>query len=128
MQFRIASLFVPLFLFTMWFSSAQTATLNIEQNPKLDSLLRLKISWDKETFENSYYTIQLHYGGLEKAEEIQEQFLEIFPHIPTDLSFETPNYKVQSGAYKNALFAQKTLDSIKPHFPSAFLLKRKKAL
>lgn len=120
--------FLSLFLFSVVFLKAQTTLLKIEQNPKLDTLLQLKRSWDKETYENSYYTIQLHYGGIEKAEEIQEKFEKRFPHIPTNLSFETPNYKVQSGQYRNELFAIKILDSIKPYFPSAFLLKRKKEL
>lgn len=128
MCFKKTTFFLPLILFSVVLSNAQTAPLKIEQNSKLDTLLQLKMSWDKETFENSYYTIQLHYGGIQIAKEIQERFQKKFPHIPTDLSFETPNYKVQSGEYKNELFAIKTLDSIKPYFPSAFLLKRKRAL
>ena len=128
MHKRILFLFSLIMLGSFGWGVAQTASLQIKQTEKIDSLFQLKIQWDRETFENSYYTIQLHYGSLEKAKEIEAQFQEIFPHIPTDLSFETPNYKVQSGQYNNVLYAEKTLDSIKPHFPSAFLLKRKKKL
>ena len=128
MRYRFALFFLFFSLLFLSYSSSQTQTLNIEQNAKLDSLLEMKIKWDRENFENSYYTIQIHYGSLQNAENIQTRFEKIFPDIPTDLSFETPNYKVQSGRYKNKLYAQKTLDSIKPYFPSAFLLKRKKSL
>lgn len=128
MVYRFALFFLFFSLLCSGYSLAQTSALKIEQNTKLDSLLELKIEWDRENFENSYYTIQIHYGSLQKAEDIQTRFEKIFPDIPTDLSFETPNYKVQSGRYKNKLYAQKTLDSVKPYFPSAFLLKRKKAL
>ena len=128
MRYRFALFFLFFSLLFLSYSSSQTQTLNIEQNAKLDSLLEMKIKWDRENFENSYYTIQIHYGSLQNAEDIQTRFEKIFPDIPTDLSFETPNYKVQSGRYKNKLYAQKTLDSIKPYFPSAFLLKRKKSL
>ena len=128
MGYRFALFFLFFSLLFLSYSSSQTQTLNIEQNAKLDSLLEMKIKWDRENFENSYYTIQIHYGSLQNAEDIQTRFEKIFPDIPTDLSFETPNYKVQSGRYKNKLYAQKTLDSIKPYFPSAFLLKRKKSL
>ena len=128
MIYRFELFFLFFSLFFLSYSSSQTQTLNIEQNAKLDSLLEMKIKWDRENFENSYYTIQIHYGSLQNAEDIQTRFEKIFPDIPTDLSFETPNYKVQSGRYKNKLYAQKTLDSIKPYFPSAFLLKRKKSL
>ena len=128
MRYRFALFFLFFSLLFLSYSSSQTQALNIEQNAKLDSLLELKIKWDRENFENSYYTIQILYGSLQNAEDIQARFEKIFPDIPTDLSFETPNYKVQSGRYKNKLYAQKTLDSIKPYFPSAFLLKRKKSL
>jgi len=128
MRYRFELFFLFFSLLFLSYSSSQTQTLNIEQNAKLDSLLEMKIKWDRENFENSYYTIQIHYGSLQNAEDIQTRFEKIFPNIPTDLSFETPNYKVQSGRYKNKLYAQKTLDSIKPYFPSAFLLKRKKSL
>lgn len=128
MRYRFELFFLFFSLLFLSYSSSQTQTLNIEQNAKLDSLLEMKIKWDRENFENSYYTIQIHYGSLQNAEDIQTRFEKIFPDIPTDLSFETPNYKVQSGRYKNKLYAQKTLDSIKPYFPSAFLLKRKKSL
>ena len=128
MRYRFELFFLFFSLLFLSYSSSQTQTLNIEQNAKLDSLLEMKIKWDRENFENSYYTIQIHYGSLQNAEDIQTRFEKIFPDFPTDLSFETPNYKVQSGRYKNKLYAQKTLDSIKPYFPSAFLLKRKKSL
>ena len=128
MRYRFELFFLFFSLLFLSYSSSQTQTLNIEQNAKLDSLLEMKIKWDRENFENSYYTIQIHYGSLQNVEDIQTRFEKIFPDIPTDLSFETPNYKVQSGRYKNKLYAQKTLDSIKPYFPSAFLLKRKKSL
>ena len=128
MIYRFELFFLFFSLLFLSYSSSQTQTLNIEQNAKLDSLLEMKIKWDRENFENSYYTIQILYGSLQNAEDIQARFEKIYPDIPTDLSFETPNYKVQSGRYKNKLYAQKTLDSIKPYFPSAFLLKRKKSL
>ena len=50
---------------------------------------------------------------------------EKFPHIPVKLSFETPNYKVQAGRFKEKLNGLKTLDTLKSFFPSAFLITRK---
>ena len=55
------------------------------------------------------------------ANEILEQSKETFPHIPVELSFETPNYKVQAGKFKDKLIGLKTLDTVKRTFPSAFL-------
>ena len=107
------------------FGFSQEIKLNIKQNPKIDSLLKKKISFDKERFENSYFTLQLYYGNLDIASKILKKTKETFPHIPVELNFETPNYKVQAGYFKDKLIGLKTLDTLKKVFPSAFLLYRR---
>ena len=104
---------------------SQESKFNLKQNPKIDSLLKKKIYYDKERFENSYFTLQLYYGNLDFAKEILDKTKEIFPHIPVEINFETPNYKVQAGYFKDKLIGIKTLDTVKKVFPSAFLLLKK---
>ena len=106
-------------------SFSQTAELNVKQDPRLDSLLNKKIALDRERYANEYYTLQLYYGNLETASETLENAKEAYPNIPVELSFETPNYKVQAGRFKDKILGLKTLDTIKRDFPSAFLLTRK---
>jgi hypothetical protein len=106
-------------------SFSQTAELNVKQDPRLDSLLNKKIALDRERYANEYYTLQLYYGNLETATETLENAKEAYPNIPVELSFETPNYKVQAGRFKDKILGLKTLDTIKRDFPSAFLLTRK---
>ncbi len=107
------------------FVFSQEQKLNIEQDPKIDSLLQKKIQLDRERFNKTYFTLQLHYGDLVLAEEVLMRSKEKFPHTPVKLSFETPNYKVQAGRFKEKLNGLKTLDTLKSFFPSAFLLIRK---
>lgn len=106
-------------------SFAQTSDLYVKQDAKLDSLLNKKIALDGERYEKEYFTLQLYYGNLKMAIETLESAKGLFPHIPIDLSFETPNYKVQAGRYKEKILGLKTLDTVKRSFPSAFLLVRK---
>lgn len=106
-------------------SFSQTAELNVKQDPRLDSLLNKKIALDRDRYANEYYTLQLYYGNLETATETLENAKEAYPNIPVELSFETPNYKVQAGRFKDKILGLKTLDTIKRDFPSAFLLTRK---
>jgi len=119
----------PLILLTFFISSnfiySQEEKLNIKQDSRIDSLLKQKIEFDRERFSATFFTLQLYYGDLILAEEILEQCKEKFPHIPVELSFETPNYKVQAGRFKEKLNGLKTLDTLKYFFPSAFLLSRK---
>ena len=80
---------------------------------------------DRDTYESKFFTIQLYYGNFIEAEEIFEKFKENFPEWKAELSFETPNYKVQVGNYKDYYFCISKLKEIKSIYPSAFLLEIK---
>ena len=110
------------------FGYSQASNSYIKQDPKLDSLLNKKISIDRERYSNEYFTLQLYYGNLETATKILKSAKEIYPDILVELSFETPNYKVQAGRFKDKIIGLKTLDTLKKEFPSAFLLTRKKEI
>ena len=120
----------PLFLCFIYSTCSlgysQASNLNIKQDPKLDSLLIKKIALDRERYSNEYFTLQLYYGNLELATKTLESAKKAYPNIPIELSFETPNYKVQAGRFKDKIVGLKTLDTVKREFPSAFLLTRKK--
>lgn len=109
-------------------SHSQVSNLDIKQDPKLDSLLNKKIAFDRERYSNEYFTLQLYYGNLKIATETLKNAKEMYPNIPVELSFETPNYKVQAGRFKDKIVGLKTLDTVKKKFPSAFLLTRKKEI
>ena len=74
-------------------------------------------------YENNYYAIQLYNGNYEKAKTILSKFKKKFPEWESNVSFETPNYKVRVGNFKEFLEASKKLDYIRKLYPSAFLLK-----
>ena len=116
-----------LFLITCTSGFSQYGNLEIKQDTVVNRLVQKKIELDKQRYETTYFTLQLYYGNLTTANEILEQSKETFPHIPVELSFETPNYKVQAGRFKEKLIGLKTLDTVKKTFPSAFLLNRKES-
>ena len=117
-------LFLLAFLVFNYSVFSQEPKINIKQNDKIDSLIKIKIALDKERYEKTYFTLQLYYGNLKSGNKILEKCKSEFPHLPVDLSFETPNYKVQAGYFKDKLVSLKTLDTLKKVFPSAFLLKK----
>jgi hypothetical protein len=113
---------------TIDFVHSQEGTIMVKQNPKLDSLFLKKIELDRNRYSTNYFTLQLYYGNLEMANKIIEISNNNYPNISVELSFETPNYKVQAGKFKNKIKGLKTLDTIKKVFPSAFLLMKKESL
>ena len=56
---------------------------------------------------------------------LHDDFKNKFPDWEIDLSFETPNYKVQVGRYKNYYNGLKKLKEVKQLYPAAFLLEIK---
>ena len=83
----------------------------------------LKKDYSKRIFESTFYTIQIYYGGLEEADSIWKDFREHYQEIKSDLIFETPNYKVRIGKYKDINVASQKLEEIRRIYPSSFIIK-----
>ena len=83
----------------------------------------LKKDYSKRIFESTFYTIQIYFGDLKKADSILEDFRENYQEIKSNLIFETPNYKVRIGEYKDVNIATKKLEEIRRMYPSSFIIK-----
>ena len=101
---------------------AQETLVKVEQDELIKKLMTLKKEVDSEAYASQFFTIQLYYGKYEVAERIITAFKEIYPEWDADLSFETPNYKVQVGRFKQYYNALNKLNEIKKTYPGAFLL------
>ena len=105
--------------------NAQLASVKVEQDSTITKLMATKIEIDFEDYSSTFYTIQLFCGDNKLAQELFENFKQSFADWEIKLSFETPNYKVQVGRFKDYYFGQKKLKEIKKVYPEAFLLKIK---
>jgi len=83
----------------------------------------LKKDYSKRVYESTFYTIQIYYGGLEEADSILEDFRENYQEVKSNLIFETPNYKVRIGEYKDINIASQKLEEIRRIYPSSFIIK-----
>ena len=104
---------------------AQAVSVKIQQDSSITRLMAAKKNIDTENYSSKFYTIQLFYGNNKRAEELYENFKRDFPGWEVDLSFETPNYKVQVGRFKDYYFGLNKLKEIKKVYPAAFLLEIK---
>ena len=102
--------------------SAQEKISKIETSPAVRTLIERKIEINKAVFVNQYYAIQLYYGNNTAANRILKEFKVNFPEWEAELSFETPNYKVRVGRFKDLNIASQKLEEIRKVYPSAFLL------
>ncbi|UTW63481.1 SPOR domain-containing protein [bacterium SCSIO 12741] len=57
-----------------------------------------------------------------KANEVQEEFLTIYPDLPCYIEFLEPSFKVRIGDYRSRLDAERFFVELKENFPDAFIV------
>ena len=100
----------------------QDTLVQINKDSKIEQLVAIKKELDSERYNAQYFAIQLYYGNYTAAQNIVRGFSEKFEEIETSLVFETPNYKVRVGRFKDINKANILLEEIKKIYPGAFLL------
>lgn len=101
----------------------QSATLTVNQDPKITKLLELKKNLEKDNKLSDGYTIQLYYGELDAANQIRRKYRSNYSNWPASIEYETPNYKVWAGSFSTRIEAERALLEIQKNFSSAFILK-----
>ena len=119
----LSNLFFTMLIFNCSTNFAQSKNLDIEISEEVEKLISLKILLNEKNYKNNYYAIQIYNGNYEKAKMTLSDFKKQFPDWESSLSFETPNYKVRVGNFKEFLKASKKLEFIRKLYPSAFLLR-----
>ncbi|MGE5427344.1 MAG: SPOR domain-containing protein [Methylococcaceae bacterium] len=73
------------------------------------------------------FRLEIFFGSdnkaREKATRVKNEFNLIYPTIPAYVSFQTPNFKVRVGDFRNKSEALKTKAAISAKFPNAFIVK-----
>ena len=98
----------------------QNGSIKINQSNKVDSIIKLKKELNSKI---QNLRIQIYSGDRENAEQIIQEFNEIFNDTSADVIYETPNYKVWVGNYYTQLEADKRLIEIRKKFRSAFIFR-----
>ena len=101
------------------------ASVVVIEDSLITKAFTLKMEADKERYASYEFTIQLFYGNYEGAQRTLKSIARIAPDLQPDLSFETPNYKVQVGPFKKRSEAKSRLQELKQHYRGAFLLEPK---
>lgn len=106
-------------------SIAQEATVRIEQDEKIEMLLKERKRLLKNGELKEYRTIQVISGALTTASEVLKVCKSKFPDYKSNVIYETPNYKVQVGQFRNQLDADRALMEISKEYQGAFVIKPK---
>lgn len=104
-------------------SFSQQATLVVNEDSRINELLKLQKDLEKENKLSIVFTIQLYYGDLDKANDIIKKYKRSYSNWPASIEYETPNWKVWAGSFTSRLEAERALKEIQSDFSSAFILK-----
>ena len=116
---RILCGFFLLLSTAMW-SQQSSSTVVIDQ--KIKDIIAVKKTLNQTQFETQYYAIQLYYGNYTAAQRVATAFKEAYPTWEAKVDFDSPNYKVRVGRFKELSIAQQKLELIRKEYPAAFLL------
>ena len=117
---RKSIIFFTIILLSSTTLFGQNGNIKISQNNKLDSIIKLKKELNSKI---QNLRIQIYSGDRENAEQIIQEFNEIFNDTTADIIYETPNYKVWVGNYYTQLEADKRIIEIRKKFRSAFIFR-----
>ncbi|WP_324719978.1 SPOR domain-containing protein [Salinimicrobium sp. HB62] len=107
-------------------SQAQDGQVTIHQDEKIPALLEKKTEMVQDGVIGDRYRIQLFSGDNNEASKVIKEYRSLFPEWSSTIVFETPNYKVWVGNFRNSLEADRALLRIKKSFPAAFRFKPEK--
>jgi hypothetical protein len=101
--------------------------LPIRQDQRITDLLVRHAQINQKNHGLEGYRLEIFFGSGSKAREqamhIRNEFYLSYPEMPAYLSFQTPNFKVRVGDFRNKSDALKTKELISLRFPNAFIVK-----
>ena len=105
---------------------AQEGRVNIQQDERIPALLEKKTAMVQDGVIGDRYRIQLFSGDNNEASKVIKEYRSLYPLWSSTIVYETPNYKVWIGNFRNSLEADRALLEIKKSFPAAFRFKPEK--
>ena len=107
-------------------ASAQEGQVRVQQNEMIPALLKMKTEMAQDGVFGDRYRIQLFSGDNSQASKVIKEYRSLFTQWPSTIVYETPNYKVWVGNFRNSLEADRALLEIKTAFPAAFRFRPEK--
>jgi hypothetical protein len=114
--------------------SSQTARMEellgklpIRQDTRITELLIRQSQINQRRHGTDGYRLEIFFSSDSKAREVanrvKNEFNLVFPDIPAYVSFQTPNFKVRIGDFRNKSEALKSKANISSKYPNAFIVK-----
>ena len=104
---------------------SQQGEIHVYADPKLneDIYLKQRLKNPEKETEFPGYRIQVFFGSdRTDANKIKAEFVEKYPDVDVYVVYESPNFKVRVGNFRNKIEAQKLLHDVKQKYDGAFIV------
>lgn len=108
------------------FISNKSFSQSVEQDPKIEALLKEKRKINTGITINDLYKIQIFNGKKDEALKNLNEFKSTFKEIDGTIIYNNPTFKVWVGSFKTRIEAENALLEIKKKYPLALLIKPNK--
>lgn len=105
---------------------AQNKNIISHQDPKVEQLLNEKRKSNTSLSINTRYKIQIFSGNSELAKKSLNEFKLENKNTEATIIFQTPNYKVWVGNYRNRMEAERNLMEFQKKYKNILLIKPSK--
>src|SRR6516162_8317104 len=122
------TLFLLLLLPAKIFAQTDSASVTVNKDPRIDSLIKKQIQINEETTRDSRrnvpgYRIQvINSSDRNKVFSVKTKVYQQYPELKPYLMYLAPNYKLKVGNFKTPEEAQPYLDQLTQLFPSGVYL------
>ena len=114
---------LTIFFFTATFNQFAQSKLTSTELSKVDELINKKHELESNYELKSTYKIQIFSGALEKAKENQQTLEAMDLKLTSKIVYQTPNYKVWIGSFRNRIQADRVKELIRSEYPNALIIK-----
>lgn len=121
-KYSFVSVFLIISFLTFNHLEAQNK-LNSSELMTVSDLLEKKHSLESNNELKNTYKLQIFSGSLEKAKETQDEFEFLELNIKSRILYQTPNYKVWIGNYRNRIQADRAFEKVKYKYPNTLIIR-----
>ena len=113
-------------LFAAANSTAQTASVTVQQDSKFEQLLNEKRRINSSINVNDRYKIQIFNGDSEASKKVLNEVRREFSELDATIVFSTPAYKVWVGNFKSRIEAEHNLQKLSQRYATALIIRPSK--
>ncbi|SDG48564.1 SPOR domain-containing protein [Psychroflexus sediminis] len=111
------------FIFLFSTLSGWAQKLNSTELNTIENLIKVKHDLESNHELKTTYKLQIFSGSLEEAEENQQKFESLQLDITSKIIYQTPNYKVWVGDFRNRIQADRAFDKINSEYPNTLIIR-----